>query len=257
MPSFHSTYWSATRHPWSCLLFVVPLLLVYEIGLHFLGPTPVDQMRNGADVWLRTGLAATGVSPIYGPPIILLLILLTWTLIAREQRPGDPVSVWTGMVLESVFFAVLLYGLSRCLWPLLHSFNGLLEGNGRAVAPGLDISGSAAEPTVVHLIRYLGAGLYEETLFRLLLFSGLLLIFHMVELPRLWGVSLAIVGSALLFAGAHNLGANGEPFRPSVFIFRSLAGAYFACLYSVRGFGIAVGAHAGYDVLARYPPLAA
>ena len=102
---------------------------------------------------------------------------------------------------------------------------------------------------MVNLVRYCGAGIYEETLFRLLFFSGLLAIGNLAELPRLWSILLAALGSALLFAGAHNLGTSGEAFHASVFLFRTLAGLYFAWLYCIRGFGIAVGAHAGYDVL--------
>jgi hypothetical protein len=52
-----------------------------------------------------------------------------------------------------------------------------------------------------------------------------------------------------LFAAAHNLGPHGEPFHAHVFMFRTAAGLFFAWLYCVRGFGIAVGAHAGYDVM--------
>ena len=43
--------------------------------------------------------------------------------------------------------------------------------------------------------------------------------------------------------------AAGPVLPPGVRLFRTLAGLYFAWLYCVRGFGIAVGAHAGYDVL--------
>src|SRR5262249_23206098 len=113
-----------------------------------------------------------------------------------------------------------------------------------------EISGSQApDPTVVDLVRYCGAGIYEETLFRLWFFSGLLAAFNLAELPRRTGLVLAAAASALLFAGAHNVGPYGEPFQGSLFLFRTLAGLYFAWLYCVRGFGIAVGAHAGYDVL--------
>jgi hypothetical protein len=31
-------------------------------------------------------------------------------------------------------------------------------------------------------------------------------------------------------------------------VFRTLAGVYFAVLFIFRGFGITVGAHAGYDI---------
>ena len=63
-----------------------------------------------------------------------------------------------------------------------------------------------------------------------------------------WADNL-LAASSLLFAGAHHLGSHGEPFDPIVFSFRAAAGMYFAFLYCWRGYGIAVGAHAGYDVL--------
>lgn len=244
-------YWGATRHPWSCLVFVVPLLALYEVGLYCLGPTPVALLRNGADIWLRTSLGLAGVSPTWAP-FALLVILLAWTALYREARPHDPVSVWIGMTVESIGFAALLYALGQGLWPVIHAVSGMLEG--QRAAPVLDMSqrgdlSCIPEPAVVNLVRYLGAGIYEETLFRLLLFSGLLAAFQVGELPRSWSIGLAGLASALVFAGAHNLGAGGETFHSAVFLFRTLAGAYFAALYCTRGFGIAVGAHAGYDVL--------
>src|SRR3954471_15634797 len=102
-------YWTATRHPWSCVLFVLPLLAIYEVGLYLLGP-PVDTLRNGADVWLRSGLSVGGIAAIYGAPIVLILILLTWSLIFRERWPRDSVGVWAGMAAESVLFAAVLFG---------------------------------------------------------------------------------------------------------------------------------------------------
>jgi membrane protease YdiL (CAAX protease family) len=63
------------------------------------------------------------------------------------------------------------------------------------------------------------------------------------------GAWLAAISSAVLFAAAHHFGRGGEPWDGYVFSFRSLAGMYFAALFHLRGFGIAVGAHAGYDVL--------
>jgi len=62
-------------------------------------------------------------------------------------------------------------------------------------------------------------------------------------------VRIAEIVSALVFAAAHHLGPDGEPFRLVVFSFRTCAGVYFTWIYQMRGFGIAVGAHASYDVL--------
>ena len=56
-------YWSATKHPWACVLFVLPLLATYEIGLYVLGQY---DLRNGADVWLRFALNEKFASALPG-----------------------------------------------------------------------------------------------------------------------------------------------------------------------------------------------
>src|SRR5947199_8700814 len=103
-------YWTATRHPWACVFFVLPLLATYEVGLHLLGQY---DLRNGADVWLRFALNAVGVSPIYGAPLLLVLVLLLWGLLRREGRPTDKIGVWVGMTGESAAYAILLRSEER------------------------------------------------------------------------------------------------------------------------------------------------
>jgi hypothetical protein len=61
--------------------------------------------------------------------------------------------------------------------------------------------------------------------------------------------ALAACAAALAFAAAHHVGPYGEPMRADYFVFRTVAGLYFTLLFVIRGFGIAVGAHTGYDVL--------
>ena len=61
--------------------------------------------------------------------------------------------------------------------------------------------------------------------------------------------ALAVTGSALLFALAHHAGSPGEPFTWFAFIFRWMAGVFFAWVFILRGFGIAVGTHTMYDIL--------
>jgi membrane protease YdiL (CAAX protease family) len=246
-----SSYWQATRHPWSCVLFVLPLLAAYELGVRWLAPSTSEECRNGADAWLRAALAAGGISPIYGAPAVLLLVLLGWTLWRRQDRPTDQAGVWIGMAVESAAFALVLLVLSQGLWHILQIADRVLCSHAPRPA-ALSWAGpgsSAPEPALQAIIGFLGAGIYEETLFRLLLFSGLLAVFTIADLPAAWSFWLAAVASALLFAGAHHLGPHGEPFNGAFFSFRAAAGLYFAGLYRLRGFGIAVGAHAFYDVL--------
>ena len=64
-------YLSATRHPWSCLVFVLPLLLIYEVGLHFLGANSAETLRNGADAWFRLGLAYIGMKDWFWAPVLV------------------------------------------------------------------------------------------------------------------------------------------------------------------------------------------
>ena len=47
--SSNGDYLRATRHPWPCLLFLLPLLAAYELGVHQLGGGQPDALRNGAD----------------------------------------------------------------------------------------------------------------------------------------------------------------------------------------------------------------
>ena len=84
----------------------------------------------------------------------------------------------------------------------------------------------------------------------MLLFTGLVRLFRWTEeRPSFAALALAAFASALVFAGAHHFGPNGDPSDLCVLSFRTFAGVYFAGLYYARGFGVAVGAHAGYDVL--------
>ena len=231
-------YLSATRHPWPCLLFLLPLLALYEVGVIWLGGSQPEALRNGADAWLRWGLERFGLRQLYLAPVLLAVLFLLWSWLRREDRPSDLLSVWLGMAIESVVFALGLWGISRSLGPLLADLG--IE---------LALSRSDAPPALAQTITYVGAGIYEEVLFRLLLYSFLAGLLRLLLMPAPLAVLVAAVFSAAVFSAAHHLGPYGESFDSYVFLFRTLAGVYFALLFQLRGFGISVGAHACYDVL--------
>src|SRR5207253_549764 len=64
-----STYLVATRHPWSCFVFLAPLLAAYEGGVFLLGGAHAQALRNGADTWLRWALEYFGFSQLYWAPL--------------------------------------------------------------------------------------------------------------------------------------------------------------------------------------------
>src|SRR5437764_10305642 len=100
-----SDYPSATRHPWPCLFFVLPLLGVYELGVVRLGGPEPEALRNGADSWLRLGLAGIGMKQSCGAPVLLVAVLFLWLMSRWKDRPGDLIGVLCGMSVESVLFA--------------------------------------------------------------------------------------------------------------------------------------------------------
>jgi hypothetical protein len=235
-----SSYLPSTRHPWPCLLFVLPLLIAYEACVLLFGGAHPEALRNGADNWLRGGFDAIGLRYFWVPPAVLVLVFALWSYLKRGEKAGDLVGTLAGMGIESVAFALGLWGVSRALVPLLKSAGVELDvaAAGQESAAGLQ-----------HIIPYVGAGIYEEAMFRLVLFSVLLWMFRRMELTLPLAFGLAAAGSATLFATAHHLGPQGEPYHNYPFLFRLVAGLYFAGLFQFRGFGIAVGAHACYNLM--------
>lgn len=229
-------YLRATRHPWSSFLFLVPLVAVYEGGVVWLGGDRADRLRNGADAWVRWQLETFGVGHAFAAPMLVLGILLLWSWWRVGDRPADPVTTWFGMAFEGAAYAAVLWQFGQNYGPIIDKLGVRLEV---AVAPD----------RAARVLTYLGAGIYEEALFRLGLFGGLLLMLRLVLLPRIIALPLAAGAAACAFAAAHHVGPYGEPMNAYVFLFRVIAGLFFTVLYVGRGFGVAVAAHAGYDIL--------
>jgi membrane protease YdiL (CAAX protease family) len=114
---------------------------------------------------------------------------------------------------------------------------------------GLAIGGVAALDLPTQLVISLGAGLYEELAFRVLLVGALLRVFTaLLPAGRSVGTVLAVVLSALIFSAFHYIGSLGDTFTVPSFTFRAIAGVAFSVLYVTRGFGIAAWTHALYDL---------
>jgi len=221
-------YWSLSRTPLTSLVFALPLVLAYEGGVLVLGR---GSPRNGADVWLRQFLDALGFGSYFLLPALTVIGLLAWHHIEHDRWRFSPV-VLAGMAVECVLWAAALVGVARLqdrLWPL--------------VAAGL------GDGIFGRLVAFCGAGLYEEVLFRLLLLPSLVWMFERIGFSTVAAGLCGLVFSSLLFSLAHYVGPLGDTFAIYSFTFRFLAGLFFAILFTVRGFGIAAGSHAVYDIL--------
>ena len=238
-PQTSGYYWQQSRRPLTCLAFVAPLLVLYEGGVLWLGP---QAMRNGADVWLRQFLDLLGFGQYFLLPLLTVAILLGWHHTTAQKWQVVPGVLYT-MFAECLLLGLALVVIARLQGALLSMF--------LPAQPDWPVNASlsTAIGATGKLIAFFGAGIYEEVLFRLML------------LPlAVWGLRLAgcgprqalvgaIVATSLLFSAAHYVGPLGQPLDISTFLFRSVAGGFFAVLFVYRGFGIAAGTHALYDIL--------
>ena len=105
----------------------------------------------------------------------------------------------------------------------------------------------------MRFLLYMGAGVWEELVFRLALLGGIY--FATVKVVRgnrlVFGL-VALLLSSLAFAAFHHVGANAEPFTSKAFAFRLLAGGVLGTLYLSRGLGVCVYTHAFHNLFVLF-----
>ena len=225
-------YWTESRQPLASLVFVAPLLVIYELGVVVL------RVQTGADVWMRKTLNLLGFSQHLLLPILTVALLLGWHHIGR-RRWRVPAGVLPGMLAECLLLAIAL----RMILQLQKGLFGLVSG------PSTASLADKCKQVAGGLIGYLGAGIYEELLFRLILLSLVLWLLYRLGVSGRKSILIGVIATSLLFAAAHYVGPYGEQFQTFSFVFRFVAGVFFSILFLYRGFGIAAGTHAFYDIL--------
>jgi membrane protease YdiL (CAAX protease family) len=228
-----------SRSAWYSFLFVLPLLALYHIGVVVTNLIQGGAVVNGADALLQAALHGIGVGGWFASGWFLAAVAGVWIYRADPAARREPVQrrTFALMFAESALYALLfggvVAGIVRALMPWVNT--------GLQIGPSLGIGRS--------LTLSLGAGLYEELVFRVIGMGGLYWLlrraFSVEETPA--AITAATV-SSLLFSFAHYIGPLGDTFRLSTFLFRFVAGMVLAALYRTRGFGIAAGTHALYDV---------
>jgi hypothetical protein len=231
-------YWAATRAPRYSLLFALPLLVVYEVLARLLSGE--QGIRNGADVLLKSLFILLGGR--HGLTLFAVIVVGTGLVfVVRDWRKsGAPVGrYFLGMTAESIFYALLFGGVTSIL-------TGLVLHGPRMLAI---TQGSTALSLPTEIMVSLGAGIYEELLFRVLLVSALakLAITGFGWRPWASGTFATVLG-ALIFSAFHYIGPLGDPLEVGSFVFRTVAGLLLSGLFLLRGFGIAAWTHALYDV---------
>lgn len=232
-----SSYWAVSRAPRYSFTFALPLLVAYEGLAAVLGGA--GGVRNGADVIIKS-LFAAALGP-WGPSLFgaALVAACAWR-VARDRRAGGlRPRVFAAMFAEACVLALLFGSVvsattARILDPL---------------AP-LSLPALPALDAVTRLMLSLGAGLYEELLFRVFLVGTLAWgARRLLGWPPLAAGAMAVGVGAVVFSAFHYVGPYGDTWAVTSFAYRAVAGVFFSALYVTRGFGITAWTHALYDVL--------
>jgi hypothetical protein len=245
VPTGRSSYFATSRAPRYSLVFALPLLLAYEgLAAMLASPGRSAQVRNGADVLMKEVFIA--LAGRHGPFVFMAAVIgISIWFVARDlKRSGQGLRtpIFGAMLAEAMVLAAA-FGvvIGTVTAKLLGSFHALA-----AALPGAQPITELAWST--RLMLSLGAGLYEELLFRVLLVSALAAVGRVLFgwSVRGAGVFATLVG-ALIFSAFHYIGPFGDPFQVQSFVFRAISGVAFSALYLLRGFGITAWTHALYD----------
>ena len=216
-------------------LISLPLLLLYE-GLIFISnPSPQYAVRVSVDVWIKTLFAH--INPNILSITLIAVAIIGMIILYRERHRLSTINLryFGVMLIEASCYAL---GLALLLSTLVGALIQIMP-------PGSVASLSAIQKIALSL----GAGLYEELFFRVLLVSGLVYLFNYFSSTKWIAFTAAVVLAALLFSFAHYLGALGDPFTLASFLFRFLFGLALNAIYLWRGFGMAAWTHAIYDIM--------
>ena len=238
--SWPRVYWRQSRAHRYSLLFALPLLVAYEVLAAVLGHGEAQAIRNGADVLLKSVFIT--LLGEHGPLVFgaLLIGVSLWLLIRDMRAHGWRLSprIFAGMMAEAIVLA-LAFGLvvSTITTRVLAPFAAVVQGP----MGELDL--------MTQLMVSLGAGLYEELLFRVLLVGAISALGTRAFGWRPRTAAIVAVGAgAIIFSAFHYIGPFGDRLEAGSFTFRLIAGIFFSALFVTRGFGITAWTHALYDV---------
>lgn len=213
-------------------LISIPLLILYEVLIRISQPAEEAMVRLSAEIWITRLLMLIHHNTIVLTTVLVIVlgVFIFWK--DREKSIHLKTSYFGWMVAESIVWAVLLAFLVGGLVGWIFMF-------------------SADAPAVTRLQMLalsIGAGLYEELVFRVVLVYGLIYLFNLL-FERKTAVIISVILAAAIFSGVHYTGSMGDVFTLPSFMFRMIFGLALNALLVIRGFGITAWTHSLYDVL--------
>ena len=224
-------YWRYSRSTYYSVVMALPLLLAYEL-LIIITQSNYWVIRNAADVWIRTFLMAFDLKAQH-LTFVMIGILFALIPIAKMRSSGISIKInyFFLMFLESLVYSVILGVVLQFILRL----------------GGLSASGFGND-VLQNIALSLGAGFFEEIIFRVLLLNLLFFLSKLFFRRSLVTIVFSVLISSLLFSISHYVGSMADSWQLYSFMFRWIAGMLFTVLYFIRGFAITAYTHALYDI---------
>ena len=161
------SYWTVTNTPLYSFIFTLPLLLIYEVGLFAISANDLPLLRNGADVLMRQFLEMFGIAGTYGFGGTFLIGFMIAFLRQKKALEASQIKgeYLLTMLFESIGWAFLLIIIM-------------------IRAPEFLMS-TKDERLLQQVVLAVGAGIYEEFVFRVILISGFA---YVLGLILKWGI---------------------------------------------------------------------
>lgn len=253
------SYFDRTRRPVYAITYLLGFLVIYELGLLLIRSDIITLSTKNVRVvsfaWIQnmlvTYLNFTPRATWFVTPLVVILILLAlqitsktkWKVYFKDFIP---------MTIECILLALPLIALCLAM-----NRTPATQPETTSLAAAVNSIEIQSTDLLVRIITGIGAGIYEEFIFRLILICIFMMILQdFLKVSSTSSIIISVLASAMLFSIHHHIfyidGAIqiGEQFALVRFLFRTLAGIYFAAIFASRGFAIAAGTHIFYDIIA-------
>jgi len=226
-----SNYWRFSHSAYYSVVAALPLLVAYEI-LVILTQSRYWGLRNAADMWIRTFLMAFDLQAQH-LTFVMIGFLFALIPLAKSHSSGVRLKVnyFALMLAEAFFYSLILGNVLR----------SILQVSGLS-------SGGLGNGALQNFALSLGAGLFEEIIFRVFLLNLLFLLLKPFLRNRVSTAVVSVLIASFLFSMSHYVGTMADQWQWYSFMFRWVAGLLFTVLYFMRGFAITAYTHALYDI---------
>ncbi len=210
-------------------MLALPLLALYEAVL-FASNSPTRNRFDFISHWIaKSGQAG----PIIFNSVLICACIVAIIYLNRNRRMHP--TLFVPMLAESFVYAIAMGAV------VIYAMNfavGLLQTNAQVGELLLKIG------------LAVGAGVYEEIAFRLLLLGlGFLFLRRVIHWHSGPAYVTAVIFAAAVFSLCHFNIPSFDNFEANAFFFRFGAGIVLGAIFCLRGIGVAIYTHALYNVL--------